>query len=466
MTNAANRVLLVLALVSGAAIASGDDIVSVIRVEMPATVDRNASFPGIVSALNSDFEVVPSYRGTVHFTGTTGVTLPADYTFTEADNGSHTFTFSASRGGHQGVTAADVADPATGSSGVFNVVCPELTVAADNAGPVCNGTTATLYGSSNQSDVTYYWTGVHGWFSTQQNPTNAPGPGTYFLELGNADGCRTLATTTVGTIAPPQMALSGSATQACGGDIFTATVDDSSSYTNFEWEASGATILSGQGTPTVQVQAENYNVLATLYARGVHVATGCNTSAASSYRVDVDPRHPAEITAPAVACPNATITASVPSTFSAAYNWSITNGTVTMYLGNAIEFMADGPGEVTVTATVYNNVATTCASTDMAVVMIREEPEIVTPPRNTVIARGTKTTLSVEAIGAALTYRWYEGQTGDRSHLLSTGTSPRFETPALQHTTRFWVDVVGECGSTESPAATVAVAGRQRSARH
>ena len=68
--------------------------------------------------------------------------------------------------------------------------------------------------------------------------------------------------------------------------------------------------------------------------------------------------------------------------------------------------------------------------------------------------------------GAALTYRWYEGQSGDRSHLMSTGTSPQFETPALQRTTRYWVDVIGECGSTESPAATVAVAGRQRSARH
>src|SRR5687768_1511929 len=104
MTNATTRVLLALALVSGASLASGD-VVRVIRVEMPATVDRNASFEGIASALNSDFEVVPSYRGTVHFTGTTGVTLPADYTFTEADNGSHAFTFSASRGGYHVVTA-------------------------------------------------------------------------------------------------------------------------------------------------------------------------------------------------------------------------------------------------------------------------------------------------------------------------------------------------------------------------
>lgn len=464
MTHGTIRALLALALVSGASFASGDDVVRVFRFEMPATVDRNASFQGIVSALNSDFEVVPGYRGTVHFTNTTGVTLPADYTFTEADNGSHTFTFSASRGGYHVAGAADVADSSISGSGGFDVVCPEWTVAAGNAGPVCNGGIATLYGSSNQSDVTYYWTGVYGWFSTEQNPTTAPGPGTYFLELGNADGCRTSATTTVEAITPAQMTLSGSATQACGGDIFTVTVSDSSSFTNFEWDPSGATILSGQGTPSVQLRADNHNVLASIYAYGVDMATGCNTIS-NSFRVDVDPRHPAEITAPSVVCPNTTITASVPATFNAAYNWSITNGTVTLYLGNAIEFVADGPGEVTVTATVYNNLAT-CASTDVAVVTVREEPAIVTPPQNAVILRGTKATLSVEAIGAALTYRWYEGQTGDRSHLLSTGTSPRFETPALQRTTRYWVDVIGECGSTESPVATVAVAGRQRSARH
>jgi adhesin/invasin len=37
--------------------------------------------------------VVPSYAGTVHFSGgTTRETLPPDYTFTAADAGVHTFT--------------------------------------------------------------------------------------------------------------------------------------------------------------------------------------------------------------------------------------------------------------------------------------------------------------------------------------------------------------------------------------
>lgn len=545
MTNATTRVLLAV-LLFGASVAGAADAVHAIRVETPDTVDRNASFQGIVSALNADFEVVPGYAGTVHFTGTTGVALPADYTFTAADNGSHTFTFSSSRGGHHGITAADVADPAISGSDGFYVACPELTATAGNTGPVCNGAPVTLLGSSNQSDVTYYWSGPHTWFSTEQNPT-APGPGTYFLEVSNADGCRTSTTTTVGTITPPQMTLSGSATQACGGDLFTATVNDASSYTNFYWDVSAATILSGQGTPSVQLQADNVNGTASIHVYAQHIATGC-TAGSTGWGVDVDPRYSAEITAPSSACPNAPLTATVPANVNAAFAWTVTNGTITSDILNTLHFVPDGTGDVTVTAKVYNNMAT-CVSTDTALITLNgptasvdadqsicsgdstvipvalsgnppfsitwsdgivqsgitttqtsrtvtpiettaysvtavsdslcagtatgsalvtvgDEPEILTPPQNAVIARGAKATLSVEAAGSGLAFHWYEGQTGDRSHLVSAGTSPDFETPALQHTTRYWVDVIGACGSAESPAATVAVTGRQRAARH
>jgi hypothetical protein len=522
------------------------DVVRGIRVQTPATVDRTASFQGVVSARNADFEVVPSYAGTVHFTGTTGIALPADYTFTPSDNGSHSFTFSASRGGHHIISAADVADPTISGSGGFDVVCPELTATAGNTGPVCNGSTVILLGSSNQSDVSYYWTGPHTWFSTEQNPT-APGPGIYFLEVSNADACRTFATTTVGTITPPQMTLSGSATQACGGDSITVTVNDAASYTNFDWDVSGATILSGQGTPSVQLQADNSDVTVSVNVRAQHIATGCNATS-TGWGVDVDPRYSAEISTPSSACPNAPLTATVPANINAAFAWTVTHATITSDILHTLHFVPDGTGDVTVTAKVYNNMAT-CVSTDTALisltgpaasvdadlsicpgdstvipvalsgnppfsitwsdgivqngiattqtsrtvtpvettaysvtavsdslcagtatgsalVTVANEPEILTPPQNAVIPRGSKATLSVEATGAELAFHWYEGQTGDRSHLMSAGTSPEFETPVLQHTTRYWVDVIGACGSAESPAATVAVTGRQRAARH
>ncbi len=69
-----------------------------------------------VTAVDSSGQTVPSYRGTVHFTSTDGAAvLPADYTFTAADNGVHTFNVTFKTAGSQTLT---VADPLTGISGM------------------------------------------------------------------------------------------------------------------------------------------------------------------------------------------------------------------------------------------------------------------------------------------------------------------------------------------------------------
>lgn len=62
--------------------------------------------------------LVSGYRGTVHFTSTDPLaTLPADYTFTAADGGGHTFTNTFNTSGVQTITVTDTADPSiTGTS--------------------------------------------------------------------------------------------------------------------------------------------------------------------------------------------------------------------------------------------------------------------------------------------------------------------------------------------------------------
>src|SRR5262249_20865127 len=48
------------------------------------------------------------YTGTIHFSSSDNAALvPADYTFTPADNGSHTFTATFNTGGTQSLTARD-----------------------------------------------------------------------------------------------------------------------------------------------------------------------------------------------------------------------------------------------------------------------------------------------------------------------------------------------------------------------
>lgn len=61
-----------------------------------------------VTALNADGTVNTGYTGTVHFTSTDArAVLPADYTFTSADAGSHAFTVTLKTAGTQSVTATD-----------------------------------------------------------------------------------------------------------------------------------------------------------------------------------------------------------------------------------------------------------------------------------------------------------------------------------------------------------------------
>ncbi len=66
-----------------------------------------------VTARDVADNVVPGYTGTIHFTSSDGLaTLPADYTFTAGDGGSHTFSGAVILGsaGSQDVTATDTVD--------------------------------------------------------------------------------------------------------------------------------------------------------------------------------------------------------------------------------------------------------------------------------------------------------------------------------------------------------------------
>ena len=82
-----------------------------------------------VVALDASNHQVQNYTGTVHLTDTdTGTTLPADYTFTAADRGSHTFTITPSAVGTETVTATDTATATiTGSADLTVSAAPVAT---------------------------------------------------------------------------------------------------------------------------------------------------------------------------------------------------------------------------------------------------------------------------------------------------------------------------------------------------
>jgi hypothetical protein len=74
----------------------------------PTTVTAGVSFSVTVTALDANNNVASSYRGTVAFTSSDPRAVrPANYTFTAADNGVHTFTFTLKTAGTRTITATD-----------------------------------------------------------------------------------------------------------------------------------------------------------------------------------------------------------------------------------------------------------------------------------------------------------------------------------------------------------------------
>jgi hypothetical protein len=126
----------------------------------PPTASTGVATNVIAWATRADGFVDNSYRGTVHVSSSDGAAdLPADYTFTATDAGTHTFSMTFATAGLQTVTLADVAHPAVTSTSLPISVAaagvPTISVSA-SPGIVTYGraTTLTARWSSGGSGTT------------------------------------------------------------------------------------------------------------------------------------------------------------------------------------------------------------------------------------------------------------------------------------------------------------------------
>jgi hypothetical protein len=96
---------------------------SFLRVtSVPSTAVAGNAVAFTVTAFDANGNVATGYAGTVHLTSTDGqAVLPADYSFTATDNGTHTFTTTLKTAGGQTVTATDTQDSSVVGSGTVTV---------------------------------------------------------------------------------------------------------------------------------------------------------------------------------------------------------------------------------------------------------------------------------------------------------------------------------------------------------
>jgi hypothetical protein len=147
-------------------------------ISAPAGTTAGNAFSINVTAFDGGGNVNPTYTGTVHFTSSDPLAvLPADYTFTSADSGVHTFSVTLKRSGAQTITATDTVTSAmVGSASVS--VSPAAAVSLVISGPssISAGTsfsiTVTAYDPYGNVATGYLGT-VH--FSSTDSGARLPG---------------------------------------------------------------------------------------------------------------------------------------------------------------------------------------------------------------------------------------------------------------------------------------------------
>jgi alpha-tubulin suppressor-like RCC1 family protein len=133
-------------------------------ITAPPSVTGSTAFSVAVTASDAFGNISTSYVGTVHLTSTDGLAiLPADYTFTAADHGTHVFTaVSLNTPGSQTIAATDTVNAAiTGTSALVDVVV-SLTATHFSVAAPASATTGTAFSvtvtalnAANQTSISY-----------------------------------------------------------------------------------------------------------------------------------------------------------------------------------------------------------------------------------------------------------------------------------------------------------------------
>ena len=85
-------------------------------------------------------------------------------------------------------------------------------------------------------------------------------------------------------------------------------------------------------------------------------------------------------------------------------------------------------------------------------------PKITAQPKDKSLTTGQGATLTVTVTGTApLTYKWYQGESGNTAAPIGGAGSGSYTTPSLTSTTRYWVRVSNSVGSVDSDHATLTV---------
>ncbi|MDX9695713.1 MAG: gliding motility-associated C-terminal domain-containing protein, partial [Bacteroidales bacterium] len=189
-----------------------------------------------------------------------------------------------------------------------------LLAQVSNNGPVCSGSTIQLTCNNPQPNATYLWNGPNGFTSTLPNPiipnATTSNSGIYSLVITLYGQSSAPATTNVIVNVPPNIVLSGSATDICLGNSSSLTASGGTGYIWSNGLGSGSSKIVSPNTTTT------YSVTGTL--------SGCTDTAQITINVFLKPVTQLSTPNPSYCPNNGPINISTSTTLGGgiySYNW-------------------------------------------------------------------------------------------------------------------------------------------------
>ena len=337
---------------------------STYQVAAPSSATAGSSVNVTVSAKDAYGNTANGYTGTVHFTSSDGqAVLPANYTFTAGDAGSHTFSVTWKTVGSQSITATDTA---TGSiTGSANV---SITTATANSYQVSAPSSATAGSSFNVTvtakDVfgntaTAYTGTVH--FTSSDGLAGLPA--NYTFTAGDA-GVHTFSAT-LKTAGSRSITATDTATASVTGS---ATVSVSAAAASTYQVAAPSSATAGSSVNVTVSAKDAYGNTANGYTGTVHFTSSDGQAvlpANYTFTAGDAGSHTFSVTWKTVGSQSITATDTATGSITGSANVSITTATANSYQVSAPSSATAGSSfNVTVTAKdVFGNTATAYTGT-------------------------------------------------------------------------------------------------------
>ena len=188
----------------------------------------------------------------------------------------------------------------------------------------------------------------------------------------------------------------------CQNQIFEYSIADTTAPSNYTWSTSNGTIVSGNGTHTVQIIWDSIG-LQTLYLTQEIYGSSCIGN--DSILINVSPTpDPTFTVLDTTICQSTQLYIVDPSVYTNTITWNVTNGTILSGVNNdSVYINWDGFGFGTLTVT-ETNPASGCASSVVHNFVIVDVPNAIITGENSVCQNETEVYTAPYELGA--TYTW------------------------------------------------------------